>query len=93
MAFVHTTPNHIVQSTCKITRYQMYKIFRIIIFRILNSFSPEMQYNTKIKKKETNHTFKVMAEVMGHVKGMDDGAWSLVFDPCQWIFYHAVSQN
>ena len=58
----------------------MYEIFRIILFRILNPFSPGRQYITKIKKK-INHTFKVRAEVMGHVKVMDDGAWSLVLNP------------
>ena len=67
----------------------MYEIFRIILFRI---FSPGRQYITKIKKK-TNHTFKVRAEVMGHVKAMDDGSWSLLLNPCQWIFYHAVERK
>ena len=30
---------------------------------------------------------------MVHVKVMDDGAWSLVLNPCQWIFYHAVKRK
>lgn len=34
-----------------------------------------------------------MAEVIGHVKVMDDGAWSHVLNSCQWIFSHEVNRK